>query len=161
MVRDSGGDAVTLIQQGDALFDAGNVVDAEQTLEQATRLDPYNAKAWARLGLVYAARGRHDKAIATYEKAARFGPDDPEPPYNLGVLFAELNRVDDAIKSFDVALSRDPSFDKALFNRGVLRLRVGDTAGGVADLRAFQQLGGDVPDALLSPLATPSEEPSP
>jgi len=145
MVHDSGGDAVALIQQGDTLFDEGKFFEAEQTLEQSTRLDPYNAKAWARLGLVYAARGRHDKAIAAYEKAARLNPDDPEPPYNLGLLLADMGRVDEAIKSFDSALERDPSFARALFNRGVLRLRVGRISAGKEDLLTFKQLGGKVP----------------
>jgi len=161
MQRDSGGDVVAFIRRGDALLDEGLAVEAEETLEQATRLDPYNAKAWSRLGIVYAARGRKEQAAAAYTKAARLAPKDPEPVYNLGILLSEIGRADDAVKSFNAALVRDPSFEKALFNRGILRLRAGQTRAGVEDLREFQRLGGEVPAALRNLLAVPLEEPPP
>ena len=161
MQRDSGGNVVAIIRRGDALLDEGRAVEAEETLEQATRLDPYNAKAWSRLGIVYAARGLKEQAAAAYTKAARLAPKDPEPVYNLGILLSEIGRADDAVKSFDAALVRDPSFEKALFNRGILRLRAGQTRAGVADLREFQRLGGEVPEALRNLLAVPLEEPPP
>jgi tetratricopeptide (TPR) repeat protein len=160
MQRDSRGDVVALVRRGDALFDAGKLVEAEATLEQARRLDPYNAKAWARLGLVYAARERHDKAIAAYEKAARLAPSDAEPLYNLGLLLATLGRTDEALAAFGLAIDRNPRFADALFNRGILRLRRGATREAHADFQRYVELGGTLP-AELRPLVAPLEEPVP
>lgn len=157
MQRDSGGDAVAVIRRGETLFDQGRAVEAEETLEQATRLDPYNARAWSRLGIVYAARGRTQKATAAYTKAARLALNDPEPVYNLGVLLAELGRADDAIVAFGEAIDRDPKFADAFFNRGVLRLRSGAVAEAAEDFNRFVGLGGELPRELR-PLVAPREE---
>ena len=155
MQRDSGGDVVAVIRRGDRLFDEGRTVEAEEVLEDARRLDPYNAKAWGRLGLVYAARERHDEAIRAYQKAARLAPSDAEPLYNLGLLLATLGRTDQAIAAFGSAIDRDPKFADAWFNRGLLRLRRGAAREAREDFTRYVELGRSLPDALegiMSPL---------
>lgn len=161
MQRDSGGDAAALVRRGDRLFDEGRLIEAEETLEQARRLDPTSAAAWTRLGLVYAARGRDRQAVMAYTKAARLAPADPEPVYNLGNLHAAAGRTDKAIAAYDAAVARDDRFRQAYFNRGVLRLRGGAVAAAVADFRAFVRLGGTLPDDLRPLLGPPAAEPAP
>lgn len=160
MHRDSGGDAAALVRRGDRLFDEGLLVEAEETLEQARRLDPTNAAAWARLGIVYAARGRDRQAVVAYTKAARLAPHDPEPVYNLGNLFAARGEPDKAIEAYGAALARDAGFRQAYFNRGILRLRGGAAAAAVADFQAFVRLGGTLPDDLQPLLGPPVAEPT-
>jgi len=155
MERDARGDAVALIKRGNELFDEENFVEAEEVLEDARRLDPYNGKAWARLGLVYAARGRHEQAIAAYEKAARLAASDAEPLYNLGLLLAELGRPDDAIAAFGRAIDRNATFKDAFFNRGVLHLRRKAVRDARADFERFVELGGSLPDSLRPLMASP------
>ena len=41
-----------------------------------------------------------------------------------------------AIADYEVVLKEDPGFPMALFGRGVARLRLGDKAGGDADIAA-------------------------
>jgi tetratricopeptide (TPR) repeat protein len=161
MERDSRGDAVALIRVGDRLCDEGKLVEAEETLEQARRLDPFNGKAWARLGFVYAARGRHEKALESYMKASRLDPDDPEPHYNRGTLLAELGRIDEAITALDGALARNETFREAYFNRGVLQLRRGAERPAREDFRRFVDLGGELPEQLRPLLAVPASTPAP
>lgn len=148
MERDSGGDAAALIQQSDQFFNSGAVVEAEETLEQATRLDPASAVAWDRLGLVYAARSRHDAALTAHDKAAGLDPADPKPLYHRGNLLASLGRVDQALASYDAAIARDADFAPAYFNRGVLKLRQGAEDAAANDLIRYRQLGGKVPPEL-------------
>ena len=148
MESDAGGSAAELIRRGDRLFDEGRVVEAVETLEQATRLNPMNAKAWGHLAVVYAARREDRKALAAFAKAIRLDERDPEPCYNRGHFMATLQRHDEAIADFDLAIARDPRFLRAYFNRGVLRLRAGRTAAAAADIREFQRLGGEVPPEL-------------
>jgi Tfp pilus assembly protein PilF len=156
MERDARGDAAALIKRGNELFDEENFVEAEEVLEDARRLDPYNGKAWARLGLVYAARGRHEQAIAAYEKAARLAASDAEPLYNLGLLLAELGRPDDAIAAFGRAIDRNAKFKDAFFNRGVLHLRRKAVRDARADFERFVELGGSLPESLQPLMASPS-----
>ena len=161
MQRDARGDAVALVTRGDALADEGKLVEAEELLENARRLDPYNAKAWARLGLVYAARERHDKAVHAYEKAARLAPSDAEPLYNLGLLLATLGRTDEAVTAFGTAIDRNPKFADAWFNRGVLRLRRGAAREARADFERYVDLGGTLPESLRPLVRSPPEKAAP
>ena len=148
MERDSGGDAAALIRQSDQLFNSGALVEAEEKLEQATRLDPSSTTAWDRLGLTYAARGLHDKALAAHDKAARLAPHDPEPLYHRGNLLAATERIEEAITAYDAAIARAADFAPAYFNRGVLKLRQGAEDAAANDLIRYRQLGGKVPPEL-------------
>lgn len=160
MERDSRGDAADLVRRAERLVDEGRLVAAEETLEQARRLDPGNVTAWSRLGLVYAARGRHAEAIAAHGRAARLAPAAAEHPYNLGSALVELGRAEEAVAAFDEAIRRDRSFRAAFFNRGVLRLRRGDVAAAREDLARFVALGGELP-AELRGFVTASEKAPP
>jgi tetratricopeptide (TPR) repeat protein len=148
MERDSGGDAGSLVRRSDQFFDQGSLVEAQETLEQATRLDPASATAWDRLGLVYAARSRHDEALAAHDKAVRLAPHDPKPLYHRGNVLATVDRAEEAIAAYAAAIARDTDFAPAYFNRGVLSLRLGNVAAAIADIRTAQRLGSDVPPEL-------------
>jgi tetratricopeptide (TPR) repeat protein len=158
MERDSGGDAAALVRRGDRLFDQGSLVEAQESLEQATRLDPASAVAWDRLGLVYAARERLGDALAAHDKAARLAPHDPKPPYHRGNVLAATDRIDEAITAYDAAIARAADFAPAYFNRGVLKLRLGNVAAAIADIRTAQRLGSDVPPELQKLLERGPEE---
>jgi tetratricopeptide (TPR) repeat protein len=145
MERDSGGSSEALIRHGTELMEIGSFVEAEETLEQARRLDPYNGKAWAQLGLVYMARARYEQAIAAYQKAARLAPGDAEPLLNLGMLLADLGRDDEAIAAYDECLNRDGKLAKAYFHRGSVRLRRGAASQARDDFNRFVELGGEIP----------------
>jgi tetratricopeptide (TPR) repeat protein len=148
MERDSGGNAAVLVRRGDRLVDQGQLVEAQETLEQATRLAPASAVAWDRLGLVYAARDRLDDALAAHDKAARLAPLDPKPLYHRGNLLAATDRLEEAIAAYDAAIARGADFAPAYFNRGVLRLRQGAEDAAASDLLRYRQLGGKVPPEL-------------
>jgi len=158
MERDSGGDAAALVRRGDRLFDQGSLVESQETLEQATRLDPTSAVAWDRLGLVYAARERLGDALAAHDKAARLAPHDPKPLYHRGNVLAPIDRSEEAIAAYTAAITRGADFAPAYFNRGVLSLRIGNVAAAIADIRTAQRLGSDVPPELQKLLERGPEE---
>jgi len=148
MERDSGGTAAALVRRGNQFVDAGRLVEAEEALAQATRLEPNNPKAWGHLALVHQARGMLERAEAGFAKAIRLGEDDPEPCYNRGLLRAEQGRLDEAIADFTEAVRRDPAYRQAWFNRGVLHLRAGRIDLARRDLGEFKSRGGEIPDQV-------------
>ena len=158
MERDSGGTAAALVRQGDQRFDEGRLVEAEEALAQATRLEPNNPKAWGHLGLVHQARGMTKKAEAAFTRAIRLGEDDPEPCYNRGLMWAEQGRIDDAIADFTEAVRRDPAYRQAWFNRGVLHLRAGRIDRARHDLEEFKNRGGEIPGQVQRLLNGPTDE---
>ena len=144
MERDSGGTAATLVRRGDQLFDEGRLVEAEESLAQATRLEPNNPKAWGHLAVVHQARGMVEKAEAAFSRAIQLDEDDPEPCSNRGLLRAERGRLDEAIADFTEAIRRDPADRQVWFNRGVLHLRTGRTDLARGDLEEFKKRGGEI-----------------
>jgi tetratricopeptide (TPR) repeat protein len=148
MERDSGGTAATLVRRGDQLFDEGRLVEAEESIAQATRLEPNNPKAWGHLAVVHQARGMVEKAEAAFTRAIQLSQDDPEPCYNRGLMRAEQGRLDDAIADFTEAVRRDPAYRQAWFNRGVLHLRAGRTDLAHGDLEEFKKRGGEIPGPI-------------
>ena len=148
MERDSGGTAATLVRRGDQLFDERRLVEAEESLAQATRLEPNNPKAWGHLAVVHQARGMVEKAEAAFTRAIQLSQNDPEPCYNRGLMRAEQGRLDDAIADFTEAVRRDPAYRQAWFNRGVLHLRAGRTDLARGDLEEFNKRGGEIPGQI-------------
>jgi tetratricopeptide (TPR) repeat protein len=148
MERDSGGTAATLVRRGDQLFDEGRLVEAEESLAQATRLEPNNPKAWGHLAVVHQARGMVEKAEAAFTRAIQLSQDDPEPCYKRGLMRAERGRLDEAIADFTEAVRRDPADRQVWFNRGVLHLRTGRTDLARGDLEEFKKRGGEIPGQI-------------
>ena len=52
----------------------------------------------------------------------------------------------DALKDFDVALAIAPKQAPSLYCRGLTKLRMGDTAGGNADIEAAKKLNPKIAD---------------
>ncbi|MFQ5896224.1 MAG: tetratricopeptide repeat protein, partial [Nitrospinota bacterium] len=73
----------------------------------AIRMRPDDARAHARLGRFYAARGSHHLAINEYRLAIRLAPQDPRPAYSLSVLYARLGRPEYALRYLKEAIARD------------------------------------------------------
>ena len=60
---------------------------AEGLLEKAAALNPALAEAHLQLGILYAARGETQRAIAAFEKAIAADPAIPEAHYRLGLVY--------------------------------------------------------------------------
>lgn len=64
--------------KGVAATKRGDRTLAERCYREAVRLEPRNAGAWANLGLVLGASGRHTEAVGCFERAARHAPTEPD-----------------------------------------------------------------------------------
>ena len=98
-----------------AVQNRGNIYrakkDTERALrdyEQAIRLNPANAGAYANRGSILAERGDHDAAILDYNEAIRFEPKLAEAYYNRGVSFATAERWEAASRDFNEAIRLNP-----------------------------------------------------
>lgn len=59
-------------------------------LQRAVELDPKLGSAWAAMGVVHAASGELQQAIADYEKGIAASPELPEAHYRLAQLYGRL-----------------------------------------------------------------------
>lgn len=67
--------AEVAVDRAIATYYNGDTASAIQQLETYTSDDPYFAKAWANLGIFYAAKGQTDKARESLEKGLEASPD--------------------------------------------------------------------------------------
>jgi tetratricopeptide (TPR) repeat protein len=75
---------------GDALFRAGQVLEAMHHYEEAVRISPLYSEAHNYLGNVLASQGWLTEAIAHYEQALRTKPDYVDARRNLEMAPANL-----------------------------------------------------------------------
>jgi tetratricopeptide (TPR) repeat protein len=89
-----------LARQGDIVFNAGRISEAEQSYQSVPQgTDAYHDATFG-LGRVRAAQGRYDEAIALGEKAVAIGPD-PHMLAALGDLYLKTGQEAKAEAVFD------------------------------------------------------------
>ena len=101
------GRARALLEQGKVLYRDDNDEQAVAAFQEAIKLDPELAEARFRLGLGYAALGKHEEAEAEYKKAVEVykkylaeHEDDSEAHYDLGQTYAGLGQFSEAIREY-------------------------------------------------------------
>ncbi len=78
----------------------------EQTLLYA----PGSLRVWNNLGMAYADRGLHEKALYAYGRAIALNLKNPIPYHNSGNTYEELGDMKTAKKYWEAALRIDPNF---------------------------------------------------
>jgi len=83
---------------GIARLQANDAAGAARILEDVTKREPSNGRAWRNLGLAYQTLKELDKSAAAYERALDVDPAVPTPIYNLGIVYALKNDRDRAFQ---------------------------------------------------------------
>ena len=107
----AGADA--LVEQGNALEDAGQLAQAEALYRAAVAKAPGHARAHLNLGIVLAAAGDEDGAIAAYERVLAIDPQHPFGNYNYARLLVVRGDPDRAATLVEHALRARPDFPQA------------------------------------------------
>lgn len=115
-----GESAADVLTRGKALVAQRQYLLAIPVLEQATRLAPDDATAWANLGRAYDKVGRFQDGMRACESAIRLAPDNAWAWLNQGNALRNLHRSDDALEAFEKALKLDEQFAWAWINKGVV-----------------------------------------
>ncbi|MCI0377130.1 MAG: tetratricopeptide repeat protein [Gemmataceae bacterium] len=87
--------------------------DAIRFLTAAVALRPDSPGTRLNLGIAFAAKGRHEEAIAACRKAIALKPDFPHAHYGLGRSQWSKGRLDDAIASYQQAVEWKIDFAEA------------------------------------------------
>ncbi|HEY9899914.1 MAG TPA: O-antigen ligase family protein [Pantanalinema sp.] len=95
-------------KQGQELYKAGRVPEAQAVLDQAIRLDPERGDARLLMGLIYAVYGRFDQSEKELLAAQR-SYDDVTLHYYLGRVYESVNRLDAARTEYQNALHYFPA----------------------------------------------------
>jgi len=97
-------------------------------LADATRLNPYDSGAYARLAQAESAAGNRAAAAAALRRAVDVNPQNPILAQALVRRLIEAGQFDEAYRQCQALLARWPDDVNALVNAGVLAHRSGDAA---------------------------------
>jgi len=130
---------VTPLQRGVALSQRGQDAAAVTAFDEAIRLSPESAAAYARRGLVRARLGDVDGAIADYTKARELGAPADEVLFNRCQALISKHDYRGAIADCTAVLAENPSHAGASFARGNARWLAGNADQARADwVRAIE-----------------------
>lgn len=132
--------ALALIEQGNALEDAGQLVHARVLYENAVQIAPTLAKAYLNLGNVLLALEQPEAALESYFSALAQQPDWAAAYFNIGNAQIACNRLGDALKAYDQALVLNPGFVDALVAKGNVQGDLKDFESAIASYQKALQL---------------------
>jgi D-alanyl-D-alanine-carboxypeptidase/D-alanyl-D-alanine-endopeptidase len=105
--------------------DKGDYDRAIQNYDEAIRLDPKSADAFAGRGSAYLLKGDYDLAIQDYNEAIRLNPKAASALNGRGASYFAKGDYNRAIQDYNEAIRLDPRTPRALLNRGLVNLYAG------------------------------------
>lgn len=108
--------AESLMQQGIAMHQAGNVAGAAQCYEAVLSTLPRHGEALHLLGVCHDQQGNPARAAELIRTALTLMPRHAEAHNNLGLALEALGEIDAAQESFARAVECDASYSEAWFN---------------------------------------------
>jgi len=101
----------TYIEQAIALYEKGDVQQAEELLSQAIASAPDNLNGYYLRAEFYASLGRLDEALADYNKTVTLQPDQPGVYVVFADFFARQGQLDNALFNYQRALELDHNWE--------------------------------------------------
>ncbi len=116
---------------------------------RALEVEPEQPDVANSAGIVQAALGRRDEAIASFEAALRADPRHAEAARNLGAVLGAQGRRDEAIAAYERAVATSPGMVEAREDLSVLLIAAGRADDAERQLREAARLA---PDSLRTHL---------
>ncbi len=117
-----------------ALFQTGDVAQAEILLREMTEMCPQSPAAYRLLGSLLVATGRNRGAIDTLTIAAEYAPRDSRIQFMLGLAHEQQSQLATAAEHYRQALALDPQHTGAAHNLQILSSYLRLTDEVLADL---------------------------
>jgi glycosyltransferase involved in cell wall biosynthesis len=108
------GSADALTGKGEACFAAGDLDAAERLFLDAVNVDPGFSLAHNNLGVLYAARGDHERAIECFIAALTIHPAERDAIVNLIECAAAANRLTDCLPGLAAYLQAVPDDEEVM-----------------------------------------------
>lgn len=104
------------------LYQAGELIKAEELAISLTTRFPGHPFGWKVLGVLYKQTGRLTQSLIPLQRAVEISPKDAEAYSNLGNALRELGRLDEAEERCRYAITLRADFAEAHINLGVTLL---------------------------------------
>lgn len=136
-----------LLDEAAALFQKGDLLNAEAVLKKALAVKPRNVKALTLAGIVAERRNKAAEAERHFALAARVSPNSPETRNNYGAILFRLGRTKEAAREFEASLKANPNQSNALVNLAQIRFAENDYRTAQA---LFEKASALAPDSEVN-----------
>jgi protein O-GlcNAc transferase len=136
-------DAARLVDEGNALEDAGRIEEAMQRYLGAIRRMPSLARAHLNYGNALLATGDAQAAVAAYATALAHDPNYAAAHYNMGNALLRAGRPEGALASYGEAIRLQPDFVDAHVAQGNAQDELGRPHDAIASFRRALALRPD------------------
>lgn len=127
--------------RGMALGDKGEGRKALEDFNRAITINPDLTDAYKYRGGLLGMAQQYEASVADLSKYIEKKPNEADIYYNRALSLVNLKKYQEALVDLNKALELAPDFTRAYRARGNVRKELGDTAGGDADLKKFEQMG--------------------
>ncbi len=141
--------AWSLVDDGLALIEMGDLEGATDRFEEAVRLRPDLSGTHYYLAWSYAAGDDPEAAIAEFEEAIRLEPGNAAPYEGLGWVYRMVGELGKSVESYQAAIQRDPAFADAHSGLGMAYLAQGNLEPAEAALREALDLDPESAEAHM------------
>ncbi len=114
-------------------LDLGRTEPASHDLNEALRLDPRDAKAWAAAARLLERQGNIQRALAAVDRAVELDATDMSFRFRRALLAHRLGNDEAASADVRVVLDRAPALPEAWVLRASIRRARGDLDGAIID----------------------------
>ncbi len=109
----------SLLTQG--LIARGRLIEAEESIQKALRIDPANAQHWVALASVNNRLLRPQAALAAYRQAERLAPELPLLHLSIGHVLKTLGQRPECERVYRECLAREPASGEAWWSLADLK----------------------------------------
>jgi tetratricopeptide (TPR) repeat protein len=131
----------------------GKISDSKKAIEylnEAIRLQPDYARAYAFRGVVYGDTGQHHLTTKDLDEAIHLKPDYATAYGIRGLNYFRLGKYPQAIKDYDEAIRLKPDYVMAYLGRGIAYTELGQYPQAIEDYNQAIRLKPDYVDAYSS-----------
>lgn len=129
------------------LFQAGDLLDVEQSAREMTQQFPNYCLGWKILGAVLLRLNQRNAANVANQKAVEISPEDYEAHNNLSVTQRTLGNLAEAKRSSERAIELNPNFSQAHNNLGITLREAGKHEQALASFQTAAKLDVGNPNA--------------
>ncbi len=109
-----------LLEQGYALHQQGQIIQAKEIYEKILQVDPKHFDALHLLAIICNTTMHYDEAIELMNDAILINPNHPPALLTQGNLFKSVSQFNLALVSYEKAILLKPDFSEAHYNKGTI-----------------------------------------
>jgi Tfp pilus assembly protein PilF len=142
--------AESLVSEGAAALERGDISSATQSFQRALELDKDNVAAHTYLGVIADRAGNLAEAEKHFAAAAIAAPLSPEARNNHGAILLRMGHPEQAATQFEISLRLDKNQPSALINLAQIRFAAGKPEGFRQARELLERARVIAPDAQVS-----------